>query len=91
MSWVCLWCAASASSGSRDRRWATVSGSAGSGAAKSGLATSRHSVMAQERSVLEDVVGQGCCASMLHLLVLCYIVNVIGAVQYIHHQAKSGC
>ena len=88
MSWVGLWCpAASASSGSGDRRWATVSGSAGSGAAKSGLATSRHSVMAQERSVVEDVVGQGCCASMLHLLVLCYIV----AIRYIHHQVKSGC
>ena len=68
-----------------------MSGSARSGAAKSGLAASRHSVMAQERSVLEAVVGQGCCASMRHLLVLCYNVNVIKAVQYIHHQVKSGC
>ena len=42
-----------------DWRWATVSGSAGSGAPKSGLAASRHSVMAQKRSVLEDIVGRG--------------------------------
>ena len=39
-----------ASSGSRDRRWATVSGSARSGAPRSGLAASSHSVMARKRN-----------------------------------------
>ena len=34
------------SAGSRDRRWAAVSGSAGSGAPRSRLAASSHSVMA---------------------------------------------
>ena len=50
MSSVCLWRpAAMASSGSRDRRWATVSGSARSGAPMSGLAASSHSVMAPNK------------------------------------------
>ena len=38
-----------ASFGSRDRQWATVSGSVRSGAPMSGLAASRHSVMALKR------------------------------------------
>ena len=40
------------SSGSRDRRWASVSGSAGSGAPRSGLAASRHSAMAPKERVV---------------------------------------
>ena len=62
------------SSGSRDRRWAAVSGSAGSGAPRSGLAASRHSAMASKEKVVRRTGRYGyvrCCASMQSSALCC--------------------